>query len=82
MVCSKTQTAAEFYINEPEEGASKIPGLGLVNFEIYPHFDESLQEEITKLWKLGKLYLLKDGEAILVENEKTVVLGEERVIEK
>ncbi|MBN1162405.1 Type 1 glutamine amidotransferase-like domain-containing protein [Patescibacteria group bacterium] len=82
MVCSKTQNAAEFYINEPEEGASAIPGLALVDFEIYPHFNENIKEEIESLWKKGSLYLLKDGEAIVVNNGVVTVLGEERVISK
>lgn len=82
MVCSKMQHAAEFYINEPEEGASDIPGLGLVDFEIYPHFNENIEDEIRSLWERGKLYLLKDGEAIVVNNGVVTVLGEERVISK
>lgn len=82
MVCSKTQKAAEFYIGEPEKGASKIPGLGLVDFELYPHFKEELREPINSLWESGSLYLLKDGEAISVEDEEVKILGEERIIKK
>lgn len=80
MVCSATQYAAESYINEPEEGARKIPGLGFVNFEIYPYFKESLRSEIESFWCKGKLYLLKDGEAIYINNDKISVFVEERLI--
>jgi len=82
MVCSETQKAAEFYINEPEEGASKIPGLGIVPFEMYPHFREELRAPITELWNAGDLYLLSDGEAISVLGENIIVHGDKRLLTK
>lgn len=82
MVCSRTMYASEWYIGDPEPGASLIPGLGLVSFEIYPHYEESQLTEIEKNWKKGDLYLLKDGESILVEDNNVTVLGEKRIISK
>lgn len=82
MVCSRTQNVIEWYIGEEEPGASVIPGLGLVDFEIYPHYEESLLPKIQEQWKSGTLYLLKNGEAITVVDGKVTVLGEERKIEK
>ena len=81
MVCSKTQYASELFLDDPEIGASIFPGLGLIDFEIYPHYREEQLEQLKSHWKSGsKLYLLKDGEAITVENGKINVLGEERVL--
>lgn len=82
MVCSKTQNVGEWYLGEPEPGASHIPGLGLVDFEIYPHYQDELYPEIDKHWQKGKLCLLKNGEAITIDNEIITILGEERFIEK
>lgn len=73
--------SAEYYIGEEEPGASKIPGLGLIDFEIYPHLDESQCNETEEIWRKvgkGKLCLLKDGDAVTVVDGKIEILGEER----
>lgn len=82
MACSKTVHVAEVFIGESEPGASLVPGLGLIDFEIYPHYEDELRPEIEKRWQKGTLYLLKNGEVITVENGKVTVLGEERIIRK
>ena len=82
MICAKTQYSTEWYIGEPEPGANLIPGLGLVDFEIYPHFEDKNLAKIKKLWKQGELYLLKDGEVITFVDGKIEVLGKKRVIKK
>lgn len=80
MVTSKNLSTTEWYLDEEEPGASIIPGLGLVNFEIYPHYEDSMLPQIKKYWKKGKLYLLKNGEVITVLNNKVEVLGKERIL--
>ena len=80
MICAKTQYASEWFLGEPEPGASLIPGLGLIDFEIYPHYEASLLPRIKKHWKHGELYLLKNGEVITVVNNKIEVLGKKRVL--
>ncbi len=80
MICGPTQYSAEWYLDEPEPGAGLVPGLGLVDFEIYPHYQEKLLPRIKKLWQSGRLYLLKDGEAITVVDGKVTVLGKKRVL--
>lgn len=82
MACSPTQSASDWYLREPELGAELIPGLGLIDFEIYPHYDESLLPEIEKHWHKGKLALLKDGEVITRIDNKITWLGKERWLEK
>lgn len=81
MVCSKTNYLAEVFPWEEETGASIIPGLGLVDFEIFPHFEDEYIEMLEKHWDKGKLYLLKNGDVITVIDGKVEVLGEERIFE-
>lgn len=80
MITSPSLGTAEWFFSESEPGASSIPGLGLVDFEIYPHYAENNLEYIKANYKGKKLYLLKNGEEIIVEDEKVIVIGEERVI--
>lgn len=82
MITAPTLTLAEWYIGEPERGARDMRGLGFVDFEIYPHYDEALLPEIKKQWDGTTMYLLKNGEAITVVDGKATVLGEERVLLK
>ena len=81
MITSKKLSTTEWYLGEAEPGAGAIPGLGLVNFEIYPHCEDSILPQIKKHWKNGRLYLLKNGEVITVVNGKVEVLGEERTLQ-
>ena len=80
MICSKTQYSSEWYLGEPEPGAGLLPGLGLIDFEIYPHYEDELLPQIKKFWKNGELYLLKNGEVITVVNNEIKILGEKRVL--
>ena len=80
MITYKDLSLADWYIGESEVGASIIPGLGLVDFEIYPHYEDHLYDQIKSLYKGKKLYLLKNGEEIIVEDDKIIVVGEERII--
>ncbi len=82
MALSKTQFASEWFIGEEEPGASLLPGLGLIDFEIYPHFQAKLLPKIKKLWRHGELYLLKDGEAITITDNKIKIIGKKRIIKK
>ncbi len=82
MIAGPTLYAAENFPDEQEIGASLIPGLGYVDFEIFPHFEEEMLPMIKKFWKKGKLCLLKNGEAITVVDGKVTILGEERFIQK
>lgn len=80
MVCAKTLDIAEVCIDDMECGASAIPGLGLIDFDIYPHYEDGLLPEIKKLWKDGDLYLLKNGEVVTVVGDKIEVLGDKRIL--
>ena len=87
MVAAHSLGVTEWYLGEEEKGAEVIPGLGLVDFEIYPHYEESMYETIKEKrenshggGEKNPLYLLKNGEAITVENNVITVLGEKRVL--
>lgn len=80
MVCSKTLEIAEVFVGEEEKGAGVIPGLGLIDFDFYPHYEDSLLPIIKKVWKGGDLYLVKDGEVVTIEDNKVTVLGEKRIL--
>lgn len=81
MVTAPTLNVTEWYMGEAEAGASIFPGLGLIDFEIFPHFEDEMLPEIKKNWQGGKLCLLKNNEAITVVDGKITVLGEERFVE-
>lgn len=80
MITAPTLQIADWYIGEQERGASFLPGLGLTNFDFYPHYEDELFEEIKTKYKGDKMYLVKNGEAIIVEDSKISVLGEERIV--
>lgn len=80
MVLSKTQTINGWYPNEVDLGASTIEGLGLIDFEIFPHYKDEYLPLLQKNWRNGTLYALKNGEAITVVDGEVSVLGIERKI--
>lgn len=82
MICARTQNLADWYLGETEPGAQLVPGLGLIDFEIYPHYQDELKPEIEKRWTEGKLCLLKDGEAIAFTDNQMTIYGESRFIER
>lgn len=82
MITAKNLDIAEWYLGDGERGASVIPGLGWVDFDIFPHYEDSMLDEIKKLNKSEKLYLLKNGEHIVAQENNIQVYGEERIISK
>jgi peptidase E len=80
MITAPTLEIADWYIGESEPGASFIPGLGLVDFDFYPHYEDELKTQIEKLYNGKKMYLVKNGEVVIVEDKKISVLGDERII--
>ena len=80
MVTAKTLVTADLFPNEPEPGASIISGLGLVDFDFLPHYDERVYDFLKERYHGNKLYLIKDGEALIVEDNRLTIFGEERII--
>ena len=63
-----------------ERGAEGIEPMKLVDFDIYPHFKDELLPKIKEKYSGRKIYLLKDGEEIIIDGDTLRVIGEERVI--
>ena len=80
MVAGQSIEIAEYTFVDDEIGAKDIEPMKLVNFDIFPHYEERHLEEIKKMYKGKKLYLLKNGEEIIVKDGNVQVIGEERVI--
>lgn len=81
MVLSKVQDAASFYFGEPEPEALEIGGLGINHFEFYPIHEHRWTEDLVdkikeKRDKSLKYYLVRDGQAVSVENNKINVYGD------
>jgi len=81
MICAKTLESADWFIGESEPGASKVKGLGYIDFQIYPHYEEKDLPEIRKRKPKGETYyFLKNGQAISIEDGKVRFYGGEPVI--
>jgi dipeptidase E len=71
---------AEIPSGDNEPGASLIPGLGYLEHEFIPHFEDKYLEFIKQHYRKGKAYLMKDHEAITIDNGRVEILGEKRII--
>lgn len=81
MVMSEVQDASSWYINEPEPEAINIPGLGYIDFQIYPHIKPGLVEKILeKRNKSLDYFLLNDGQAISVNGETIKLHGKDIIV--
>lgn len=80
MITGPNLNICDWYVGEIEKGASFIPSLKFVDFDFYPHYEDYLYDEIKLRFNNKKIYLVKNGEVVLVEDGKIKVLGEERVI--
>ncbi|MDQ6985532.1 MAG: Type 1 glutamine amidotransferase-like domain-containing protein [Candidatus Dojkabacteria bacterium] len=83
-VASRTQYSAGWYLEAPEYGAEFLPGIGLIDFELYPHFTGEKYNEINKHWREGdgKLALMKDDQHFIIDNGAVVSNSEVRFLEK
>ena len=65
MVCSKTLRISEFI--EEEVMADKIPGMGIIDYEILPHYTEDQKELLDRVSKENNIKIkpLRDGEQIV-----------------
>lgn len=80
MIAGPNLEIVDWYIGKIERGASDIPSLKLVDFDFYPHYEDNLYDEIKNRYKGNKIYLVKNGEVVIVEDDKVKVLGEEKLI--
>jgi len=80
MVAGKTLDVSGWGFVDGERGAEDIKPMNLVDFDIFPHYEDQYFDQIKEKYKGEKLYLLKDGEEIIVEDGKVTLVGEERII--
>lgn len=77
MVMSDIQDASSWYVSEPEPEAINVPGLGYIDFQIYPHIQDKNIEEIKEHCKSRyTYYLLRDGNAIAIDGDNKKLCGE------
>jgi len=65
MVCSKGVRASAFFENDPFTDI--VPGMGLIDYEIWPHYQDKHQKIIAKHYSDVKIKPLRDGEYIIVD---------------
>jgi peptidase E len=82
MIAGKSMEAASWGFVDGERGSDVIKPLGLVNFDIFPHFEEKHMKKIKDLYRGRMMYLLKNGESIEIIGEKIFFFGKERIIGK
>lgn len=80
MIAGQSIDAAAWDFVDEERGSIGMETMRLVDFDIFPHYRDELLPKIKVNYKGSKLYLLKDGEEIIVEDGKIEVIGEERII--
>ena len=51
-----------------EPAAAFLPGLGILDKEFYPHYEKSQHQRIANDYKGDGIYLVPDGEQILIED--------------
>jgi peptidase E len=65
MSMSKTQHFAKKYIGEPDPDVENDSGFGVIDFEIYPHFEKGQEGKVRKLIPEGiKSYAFDNDAAI------------------
>lgn len=82
MIAGKSLAPASWSFVDEERGVEKIKPLRLVDFDIFPHYEEKYLEKIKDKYPGNKMYLLKDGENIEIDGKKVSIIGEERIISK
>lgn len=80
MIAAPTLALAEWYIGETEAHADDMKGLNLVDFDIYPHYEDALLPQIKSHTRNIPMYLLKNGEAITLVEGVVSVIGEKRLL--
>lgn len=76
LVLSDIQDAESWFLDEPDPEALDIPGLGYIDFQIYPHItDENIAKVKQKCKPEFTYYLLRDGTAISINNGDIKLCG-------
>ncbi len=77
MIFSETTHFAKHYINEQDPEINNVTPLGLVDFEVYPHFEPIMEASVrTMLPPELKGYAITDTEAIIITEGELLKAGE------
>lgn len=80
MVLGQTLQVSGWSISDGERGSENIEPVKLVDFDIFPHYKDEYFDKIKQKYSGKKIYLLKDGEEIIIDDDKFRLIGEERII--
>lgn len=76
MVMSSSVYFATDYIGEPDLEIEGVEPLGVVGFEMYPHFENAMLASVKQLTKgIDEAYALGDNEALVVAGGKLYSIG-------
>ncbi|HRI05474.1 MAG TPA: Type 1 glutamine amidotransferase-like domain-containing protein [Candidatus Dojkabacteria bacterium] len=76
MILNPTLDVAAWYIGEEDSESAGVKGLGYTDYYVYPHYHENLKEEIIKRKNFtAPLYLMKNEQAICIDNGEITYLG-------
>ena len=81
MIMGNSLEVGEWYIGENEPGASDVETFKLLDFQLYPHFEDELLFQIVDLRNEEMRYaLLKDGQAISYDDGEIRFHGGEVIV--
>ena len=75
---SETTNFAKHFIGEPDPDVDGMTPLGLVNFEVYPHFEDIMLPSIKSMLSKNEnieAYALKATEAMIVTKGELLQAG-------
>lgn len=76
MILSKNLRTCVDYIGEADPDVAKFEGFDWIDFEIYPHFEETALPQIERAFeKKGTMYLMKNTQAVGVKDGVIQVFG-------
>lgn len=77
MVMSDTTQFAQHYMGEPDPEVAELSPLGIVDFEIYPHFEDTMLSSVKELASnLKEAYAVRPHEALVITDGQLLKVGE------
>jgi dipeptidase E len=82
VICPTIEMATWKHADRDRHGLTYLAGLNFIDFLVTAHYDEKYKESI----KRGKenteypLWIIKDGQALLIQNNTVTLLGDQEVI--
>ena len=77
MIVSNTTNFVKDFMGEPDPDVEELKPLGLVDFEIYPHFENTMLLSVQKMVAEGEeAYAVHNDEALVISNGKLLEVGE------